>query len=145
MCKYQAVDTSDLAGLSAVAGVPESDLERIAAAAEDRRFAAGTQILHRGDRSDPQFFLIVSGTAQIEVAEDLVIERGAGEFFGEVGALGNSPGYSTARTASVTAKTDLVAAVIPARRFSELVATIPQLRHTMYARLDDYAQSDHPV
>lgn len=129
------MDVQPLQAVSALAQVAAEDRQRIAAAAVQREFAAGAQIVAQGTLTD-EFFMLLKGTVDIAVDGSVVAQRTAGEFFGEVGALSPGPGYALARTASVCAHDEVSVAVVDGEEFSALLATIPAFRDAVYAELD---------
>ena len=99
-----AISPQDLALLRSVdlfAPLGPVELERLAEALEPVRVAAGLPVVRQGEEGD-RFFLIVAGTVDVAVDGVNVREQGAGEYFGEIALLRDSP-----RTATVTAREDV--------------------------------------
>ncbi|HET7572165.1 MAG TPA: cyclic nucleotide-binding domain-containing protein [Gaiellaceae bacterium] len=78
------------------------ELEQIADTLRERRFAAGSAVTEEGS-SGVGFFVVEEGEAEVEVAGEPRGTIGPGDYFGEIALLTDSP-----RTATITAKTDLV-------------------------------------
>jgi len=99
----------------------------------ERRFAAGEVVFSQGDFPD-RLYLVGRGEAEVVRNEDgteVVLARvKAGEFFGEMGILGNTP-----RTATVRAATDLETLSIHRSYFGPLLAYVPAWRDRLF---DDY-------
>jgi MFS family permease len=92
--------------LGIFAAAPQAVLERLAAAASDVAFAAGTAVVREGDPADALYVLLegeVLVTARGETGEEAQVLRtmGPGTYFGEIGLLERIP-----RTATVTAAHD---------------------------------------
>jgi len=82
-------------------GLDERELERIAASMKDRTFRAGETVTTEG-QGGIGFFVIENGEAKVTIGGDERRRLGAGDYFGEVALLTDSP-----RTATITAETDL--------------------------------------
>ena len=70
-----------------------------------------------------EFFVVVSGTADVLRDDALVGTVGPGDFFGEVGLLGR--GWT--RTATVLATSPMRLLVLAPNEFRELLATFPAI------------------
>jgi hypothetical protein len=93
----------------------------------EKRFKAGETVFRQGDKADR---LYVIGKGQADViretpgCEDVLLVRlGEGQFFGEIGILGDTP-----RTATVRAATDLEVLSIHRSYFTSLYSYLPMLR-----------------
>lgn len=83
------------------ADLDNKELEEIARSMKQRTFSSGQQIAVQGE-SGVGFFVIEEGQASVTVHGDEVRRLGAGDYFGEIALIAQSP-----RTATVTADTDL--------------------------------------
>jgi hypothetical protein len=99
----------------------------------ERRFKTGDVVFKQGDFPD-RLYLIGRGEAEVirtDQGKDIVLARlKAGEFFGEMGILGNTP-----RTATVKAATDLETLSIHRNYFGPLLAYLPAWRERLF---DEY-------
>ncbi len=98
----------------------------------ERRFAKGEIVFRQGDPSD-RLYAIGSGEAEVvregPAGSGTVLARlGPGEFFGEMGILGNAP-----RMATVRAATDLHVLSIHRIYFGQLYSYLPALRNGILA------------
>lgn len=131
------MNAADLGNLAVFAGLSGDDIARVAEAATERSYPVGRDVVVMGEITDG-FFVILVGTARVVGRGDTPLATlGEGDFFGEVGALDAGPGYASARTATVTAETDLTVALLPGERFTELVASIPGFREHILTVMRD--------
>jgi Cyclic nucleotide-binding domain len=85
--------------------------ERIATQLEILDVAAGDVVVYQGEYGD-SFYAVEAGTLEVSVDGRQVRSLGAGDFFGEIALLADSP-----RTATVRAATDCRLWVLPRRAF----------------------------
>jgi drug/metabolite transporter (DMT)-like permease len=97
-------------------------LARVAAAVD---VPAGSRLLRQGAAADA-FFVIERGRASVCQDDRHIRDLGAGDFFGELGLLGDGR-----RTASVVAATDMRVRVIPGREFEPAMEKLPRLARTV--------------
>ena len=102
--------TELLRGVPMLALLPEAGLERLAAGSEVVRVPAGEVVFREGDPGD-RFYVVEAG--EVEIAGKTF---GPGESFGEIALLRDVP-----RTATVTARTDLVLRAVRRDEFVEAV------------------------
>jgi len=110
-----------------LARCPQWAIRRIAAIADEVSFAPGDVLAEQG-RSPRWFFLISSGTAELERDGVALAVVGAGESYGEVALLGRG-----AHPATLRAITSVRAWVIGCQRFSPLVQDVRWLREELDA------------
>jgi pyruvate,water dikinase len=114
-------------------GMTPRDVEGIAAMFKERRFEAGETVTKEG-AGGAAFFVVESGEAVVTLGEREIGRLGPGDYFGEVALIDDG-----ARTATVTATTDLVCQGLTYWEFRPLVqqnATIAwNLLRTLARRL----------
>jgi CRP-like cAMP-binding protein len=93
------------------------ELERIANSMKQRTFKAGETVTSEG-QTGVGFFVIEDGEATVTVGGDERRKLGPGDYFGEVALLNES-----ARTATITAESDLRCYGLTAWEFRPLVET----------------------
>jgi CRP-like cAMP-binding protein len=98
-------------------GLERRELERIAASMKQRTFHAGDAVTTEG-QGGVGFFVIEDGRAKVTVGGEDRRTLGAGDYFGEVALLTDSP-----RTATITAETDLRCYGMTSWDFKPLVET----------------------
>jgi len=96
-------------------GCSEKQLQFIATRVEDVDFPAGKVLTEQG-RSGGEFFIILSGEAEVRRDGATVDAMSAGDHFGEIALLDNGP-----RTATVVAKTPMRCLVLSPRQFQDVL------------------------
>jgi CRP-like cAMP-binding protein len=102
-------------------GLHRRDLERIAQLSTRADVAVGTVLCRQGSNGH-EFFVLLSGSADVSVDGRTVASLHEGDFFGELALLDERP-----RTATVTATSPLVALVLSAPEFRTLLQDEPQV------------------
>ena len=116
------------AKLDRIAQVPlfarcsKRELGQIGALADEVDLPEGTVAVREGGYGQ-EFFVLVSGAAEVSKQGKVVATLGAGDWFGEIALLHNAP-----RNATVTATTPIQALVVSHRDFSSLLSTSPQIQ-----------------
>ncbi|HUS41565.1 MAG TPA: cyclic nucleotide-binding domain-containing protein [Ilumatobacteraceae bacterium] len=95
--------TDALANVSLFGGLDKAALRRIAAQTNTFTFRSGESVID-ADSSGRfgRLYVVVSGTAEALIGDDVVAKFGTGDYFGEMSVLDGSP-----RSASVVATSDL--------------------------------------
>jgi CRP-like cAMP-binding protein len=115
------------------------ELEQIANSMKQRTFSAGQEIAVEG-QSGVGFFVIEDGQAKVTVHGDEVRTLGPGDYFGEVALITQG-----ARTATVTADTDLKTYGMTFWEFRPLVEDTPSLAwKLLQSAVKQYDQSSQP-
>ncbi len=96
-------------------GLSHRDLERLAPTFKERRFSAGDTIAEQG-KGGVGFFVIGEGHVSYSVDGDEVGRGDPGDYFGEVALIDDG-----ARSATVTAETDVTAYGLTSWEFRPLV------------------------
>ena len=104
-------------------------LRAIARIAEVQEVPAGEVIARTGEPGD-RFFVIVDGSARVEVSPQNQGRMAPGAFFGEISLLDGEP-----RSATVIADTAMRLLVIPRRDFVTLLREVPSLTERMLITL----------
>ena len=125
-----AVSIDHLREVKLLRGLKDADVASLAADLAERRVAAGDSIVGEGT-GGVAFFFILEGETSITVGGEEVATLGRGEYVGEL-ALLDPEGP---RSATVTAKTDVVLAAMSAWQFRPFVLAHPEVAWTMLQRL----------
>jgi len=118
-----------LRNVSLFSSCSNKDLEKIAKAADEVKFGAGSLIVDQG-QTGREAFIILSGSATVKRNGKKVATLGAGSVVGELSLLDHGP-----RTASVVAETECSMLVISQRQFLGVIDAIPALSHKLLATL----------
>lgn len=107
----------------------------------EKRYEAGEIVFRQGDKAD-RLYVIGKGEADVvretPGAPDVVLVRlGEGQFFGEIGILGETP-----RTATVRAATDLEVLSIHRSYFTSLYSYLPMLREKVLSTYRERTDRD---
>jgi glutaminase len=114
-----------LSSLALFSDLSAAELEAVAHAVDERRFADGERILRQG-LSGSGFYIILSGEATIRVDGKDYGTLGRGDFFGEISALLGDP-----PVADVVAKHDLYCAIIPGPSLEQFMVGHPRVMFRM--------------
>ena len=125
-----AVSIDDLREVNLLQGLKEADLVSLAADLAERRVAAGEPIVGEGT-GGVAFFFILEGETSVSVAGEEVATLKSGDYVGEL-ALLDPEGP---RSATVTAKTDVVLAAMSAWQFRPFVLAHPDVAWMLLQRL----------
>jgi CRP-like cAMP-binding protein len=101
--------------------LPKRHVRRIANLARPHRFAEMTTIVRKGERGET-FFVILDGEATLAIPNGKPRGLRAGDWFGELALFDGKP-----RSATVVARTPLLAMRIARRPFLKLVASDSEL------------------
>lgn len=104
-------------------------LRAIARIAEVQEVPAGTALARVGEPGD-RFFVIVDGSARVEISPQHHVKIGPDGFFGEMSLLDGEP-----RSATVIADTAMRLLVISRRDFGNLLREVPSLSQQMLVTL----------
>jgi CRP-like cAMP-binding protein len=112
-----------------LAGCSRRQLRAIARISEVIEVPAAT-VLARAGAPGEEFFLILDGSARVEVSPRKRSRLEPGQYFGEMSLLDGGP-----RSASVTAETPLRLLVIKRRDFTTLLKEAPEVTQSLLATL----------
>ncbi len=110
-----------LQGVPLFAELTPPDLEQVARLFKERRFAAGETVTKEG-AGGAAFFVIGSGAASVTIGGTERATLSTGDYFGEIALIDEG-----ARTATITATTDLVCYGLTLWDFRPLVERHPTI------------------
>ena len=99
----------------------QRQLRAVAAISKVVEMPAGSMLTRAGEPGD-EFFLIIDGTAMVELSPRKRRRLSPGDFFGEMSLFDGEP-----RSATVRAETDMRLLVIVRRHFQALMTEVPDL------------------
>ena len=112
----------DLRKVPLFAELDNRQLKKLASRFRERTVGPGTQVTAEGEMSGVGFFVVGSGEASVNVGGKDVATLGAGDHFGEIALVSEA-----ARTATVTATTDLRLLEIPFWDFRDFAHANPDV------------------
>ena len=110
-------------------GLAKRHLRRIAKLGRTKRFPAGTTIVRAGDPGRA-FYVLLDGTARVDLPGGKARRLRAGECFGEMALLDDAP-----RSAHVVAEEELLALTIDRTGFAKLLRAEPTLTRALLRTL----------
>lgn len=119
----------DLHSVGLLQGLSDRDLQRIAQQVRQVRHPAGGQITVEG-REGVGFMLILEGEAEVRTPDGRTRTLGPGDHFGEMALLDQG-----GRSATITAKTDLVLAAIAEWNFKPFLIEHPEVCYRLLQTL----------
>ena len=105
------------------------ELEQIAQIADEIDLREGKEMTRQGARGR-EFFVLLEGDAEVKKDGRRINTLGAGDFFGEIALVSDTP-----RTATVTATSPVRALVITDRSFKRLMQDMPQIQAKVLSAL----------
>ena len=103
-------------------GLSRKDLEEVGRLADEVDLPAGRTLMREGDLGR-EFYVIISGSVDIERGGKHIRTMGPGEFFGDISLV-----TERRRTATVTVKEDATFLVLGHREFHSLMDQFPSIR-----------------
>ena len=114
-----------------VAHLSKRQLEQIAQIADEIDLREGKEMTRQGSRGR-EFFVLLEGDADVTKDGRRINRMGAGDFFGEIALVSDTP-----RTATVTATSPVRALVITDRSFKRLMSDTPEIQAKVLSALAD--------
>jgi CRP/FNR family transcriptional regulator, cyclic AMP receptor protein len=120
------------------AGIGRRELERLGMLTDEIDLPKGRVLMRQGDRGE-EMFIILSGSARVEREGVFVVDRGAGDWMGEIALVDEGP-----RTATVTLTSDSRLLVIGHAGFHALMDEFPEVRLRVLESLARRVRSAEP-
>jgi CRP-like cAMP-binding protein len=98
------------------------ELERLGMLTDEVDLPAGRVLFNQGDAA-AELFIVIDGSVRVERDGQLIANRGAGEFFGEMALVSEGP-----RMATVTLESNSRFLVLGRREFHSLMDEFPALK-----------------
>ncbi len=116
-----SVSADTLKKVPLFAGLDDNELDQIARSMRERRYSAGDSVTQEGT-GGAGFFVVEEGQADVTVGGEAKGSIGPGDYFGEIALLNDS-----LRTATITARTDMVCYGMTPWDFKPLVESNSQI------------------
>jgi aromatic-L-amino-acid/L-tryptophan decarboxylase len=123
---------ADILALPLFEGCSEEVARRVAETARELTATPGEDVIQR-HQLERDFYVIVSGEADVEIDGAHIRGLRAGDFFGELAALDWGAGFGYARSATVTATAPLRMLVLAPRDLHALMRTAPLVARRVQA------------
>jgi CRP/FNR family transcriptional regulator, cyclic AMP receptor protein len=133
------MDEARLRAIPLFAGLGKKERRTVAQQADEVDIEPGRHLVREGDFAY-EFFAIEEGTAEVRRGDQFLAELGPGDFFGEMGLIGN-----VTRNASVTAKTPLTVLVLTGPAFRHLEREHPDVSKQIRKAIEERCRQLEPV
>jgi CRP/FNR family transcriptional regulator, cyclic AMP receptor protein len=133
------MDEARLKAIPLFAGLGKKERRSVAQQAEEVDIEPGRHLVREGDFAH-EFFAIEDGTAEVRRGEQFLAELGPGDFFGEMGLIGD-----VARNASVTAASPLRVIVLTGPAFRHLEREHPDVSKLIRKAIEERCRQLEPV
>jgi CRP/FNR family cyclic AMP-dependent transcriptional regulator len=125
------MDEERLKAIPLFAGLNRKERRALAPRADEVDLEQGRVIVREGEWAY-EFFAIEEGTAEVRRGEQLLAELGPGDFFGEMGLVGD-----TRRNANVIASSPLKVVVMTAQAFRQTARELPEVAAKIRAAIEE--------
>ena len=125
------MDEARLSEIPLFAGLNRKERRALAPRADEVQLEQGRVIVREGEWPY-EFFAIEEGTAEVRRGEQLLAELGPGDFFGEMGLVGD-----TRRNATVVASTPLKVVVMTAQAFRQTARELPEVADKLRSAIEE--------
>jgi len=125
-----------LKGVPLFAGCSKSELQRIAALADELDLAEGATLIREGE-TGREFIVVAEGTVRVTRGGKTLRELGSGDFIGEIALVADVP-----RTATVTATSPVRLLVVTDRAFRAVLEQMPSIATKVLQSLGERLHAD---
>ena len=125
------MDEARLKNIPLFAGLSRKERKALAPRADEVELEKGRQVVREGE-FPYEFFAIEEGTAEVRRGEQFLAELGPGDFFGEMGLVGD-----TRRNATVVATSQLTVVVMTGQAFRQTARELPEVARKIRAAIDE--------
>jgi CRP/FNR family cyclic AMP-dependent transcriptional regulator len=133
------MDEARLQAVPLFAGLSKKERRSVAQKADEVDVPAGRHLVREGEFAY-EFFAIEEGKAEVRRGEQFLAELGPGEFFGEMGLIGN-----VTRNASVVAATPVTAIVLTGSAFRQIDREMPSVATQIRKAIEERCRQLEPV
>lgn len=125
-----------LKGVPLFAGCSKSELQRIAALADELDLAEGATLIREGE-TGREFIVVADGSVRVTRGGKTIRELGSGDFIGEIALVADVP-----RTATVTATSPVRLLVVTDRAFRSVLEQMPSIATKVLQSLGERLHAD---
>jgi CRP-like cAMP-binding protein len=133
------MDEERLKALPLFGGLNRKERRALAPRTDEVELEQGRAIVREGEWSY-EFFAIEEGTVEVRRGDQLLAELGPGDFFGEMGLVGD-----TRRNATVIASTPLKVVVMTAQAFRQTSRELPEVADKIRAAIEERCRHLEPA
>jgi CRP/FNR family transcriptional regulator, cyclic AMP receptor protein len=133
------MDEAHLREIPLFAGLGKKERRIVARQADEVDVEPGRHLVREGEFAY-EFFAIEEGTAEVRRGEQLLAELGPGDFFGEMGLIGN-----VTRNASVVARSPLTVMVLTGSAFRQIERDLPAVSKEIRRAIEERCRQLEPV
>ena len=128
MARQESTD-EQLARVPLFEGLSKKQLSQVSSLMTPLDLKAGKVLARQGEVGH-EFLILLEGQVEVALDGKIIAVRGPGDFIGEIALLDNRP-----RTATVTARTDVVVEAFNRGEFASLLAEAPELSSQVMATM----------
>lgn len=125
------MDEARLSEIPLFAGLNRKERRALAPRTDEVDLEEGRVIVREGEWPY-EFFSIEEGRCEVRRGDQLLAELGPGDFFGEMGLVGD-----TRRNATVVAKSPLKVVVMTAQAFRQTARELPEVADKLRAAIEE--------
>jgi CRP/FNR family transcriptional regulator, cyclic AMP receptor protein len=133
------MDEARLREIPLFAALGKKERREVAKQGDEVEVEAGRHLVREGEFAY-EFFAIEEGTAEVRRGDQLLAELGSGDFFGEMGLIGN-----VTRNASVIATTPLKVMVLTGSAFRHIERELPAVSKQIRRAIEERCRQLEPV
>ena len=133
------MDEARLQTVPLFAALGKKERREVAKQADEVEVDAGRHLVREGEFAY-EFFAIEEGTAEVRRGDQLLAELGPGDFFGEMGLIGN-----VTRNASVIAASPLRVMVLTGSSFRHIERELPAVSKQIRKAIEERCRQLEPV
>jgi CRP/FNR family cyclic AMP-dependent transcriptional regulator len=133
------MDEARLRAIPLFEGLGKKERREVAGQADEVDVEAGRHLVREGEFAY-EFFAIEEGAAEVRRGDQLLAELGPGDFFGEMGLIGQ-----VTRNASVVATTPSRVLVLTGRAFRHIERELPAVSKQIRKAIEDRCRQLEPV
>jgi CRP/FNR family cyclic AMP-dependent transcriptional regulator len=133
------MDEARLREIPLFAGLRKKERREVAKQADEVEVEPGRHLVREGEFAY-EFFAIEEGTAEVRRGEQLLAELGPGDFFGEMGLIGN-----VTRNASVVTASPVRVMVLTGSAFRHIERELPEVSKKIRKAIEERCRQLEPV